>query len=117
MRLTVLICLLCSSCASHPFQEWSKADTYRQIGWSAIHAVDWQQTREIAVNDAFIEKNSIMGDYPTVQKVDIYFGVTLVMHTLISGFIAPEYRSFWQYGSVVAGTVNVGRNYIMGVRF
>lgn len=113
----ILFCMIFVGCAAHPFEGWSKADTYRQIASTALVATDWMQTREIATNDQFTEQNPILGEYPTTKEVDIYMGVSILLQTLISGALAPEYRQYWQYGTIVGRAICVGHNYSIGVRF
>jgi hypothetical protein len=40
---------LVSGCASRPFENWSRQDTYRQAAYTALHVVDWAQTVTIQI--------------------------------------------------------------------
>jgi hypothetical protein len=112
--LTIIAVLTLTGCASTPFENWSKADTARQIAYSTLHVADWIQTRKIA--DCDDESNPILGLSPDRSTVDIYMGGTLVLQTVAAGLLKPEYRKWYQNFWIVAEGYTVVRNYQLGYR-
>lgn len=100
--------------------DWSKADTQREVAYQMFLGVDWAQTRYVARNpDKFIERNPILGDHPSVDKVDAHFVLSGLAHYGISRALDEKWRKRFQYvtvafqGAVVARSVHIG----VGIRF
>jgi hypothetical protein len=118
MLVRILIaCLFLSGCANGG---WSTEDSYRQAGFVALTGIDWMQTRKIAKNpDDYYERNPILGEHPSTEKVDIYFPACIAAHTMVAMALPPEYRKWWQYvaigveAGVVASNLSIG----LGVGF
>lgn len=115
--LILLIAFMFIGCTSHPFEGWSREDTYRQAAFTALHGIDWAQTREIAQDDRFYEGNPIMGAAPSLSGVDMFMGIFLVIGLMLPALLKPCYRDKAQYVmmSVKAGVIV--HNYQMGIRF
>ena len=116
MRAAILIALLATGCASQPFDKWTTADTARQAALTTLIAVDWAQTREIARNPNYYERNPVMGKHPTSSEVDLYFAASLLIHTAFPAMLNPRNRKIWQYvwmGERAAWVVN---NHRVGIR-
>lgn len=112
----LIFTLLLYGCASTPFENWTAADTARQAAWTAVHGVDWAQTREIAKNPEYYERNPFLGDHPSTAEVDAYMAGSLAVCTLVSGLLEPKYRRLFQYLSIGVSTTAVVNNYHIGVR-
>lgn len=115
MRCLPALLLVCSI-AAHA-DDWTKTDTGLEVAWLTLHALDWGQTRYIARNpDLFYERNPILGDHPSVGRVNTYFALTAIAHYGVSQWLSPSNRRIWQTVSIgfAAGTVNA--NYNIGVR-
>lgn len=98
-------------------KDWTNADTARETAYTVLHIADWGQTRYIAKNPQFYEQNPLLGEHPSVGRVDTYFISGLIAHTAISYALPPKYRRIWQYiGIVMEGGV-VAHNTSIGVRF
>lgn len=111
----ILIIALSYGCAS---AKWTKEDTYRQAGFVAVTGVDWLQTREIAKSPGkYRETNPILGEHPSLEKVDAYFAVCVAAHTSIAVALPPEYRKWWQYVWIGLESYTVGHNFATGLRF
>ena len=113
----VLFCIGCSGCASCPFQDWSRADTARQVALSGLITVDWAQTREIATNPNYYETNWMLGEYPTRTEVDLFMIASLCFHLIVPAMLKPKYRAAWQYTWMAERAYWVHSNYRFVVRF
>ena len=109
----ILSILLCAG--------WYSAKATADTNWYRIAAntalvADWAQTRYIASDDAYYEKNNYLGEYPTDNEVNKYFIAMLVLNNVI-GELLPETQSNWFYATVaVAETAQVTLNYSIGIR-
>lgn len=114
--MAILLCsILLSGCASTFAEKWSTGDTIREVTYGTLHVVDWGQTRYIAKHpDKYEERNPLIGRHPSTGRVDIYMGSTLLLHPVISGYLKPEYRRWWQYitigieGGAVVNNASIG---------
>ena len=97
--------------------EWTKTDTKFQLTYTALHIADWGQTRYVAKHpESYKEANPLIGEHPSVKKVDRYMASTLIMHTVISFWMQGEDRRIWQCISIGAKAAAVGHNYRIGVK-
>jgi hypothetical protein len=115
MRYIAVIVLLLTGCTFG--ENWTRGDTYREVAWGAIHAVDWAQTRQIAQNPEYHETNPILGSHPSVGSVDLYMASALVIHPVISAVLPKPYRDVWQYLSIGVSGACVINNVSIGVGF
>lgn len=90
--------------------KWSKQDKVLEATWLVLQVVDWRQTRQIAQNPYYWEMNPILGRYPSVMKVDIYFLVTAVLHSVITHYLPKKYRALWHTASIGASGFCVTHN-------
>ena len=118
--IIILVAILSFLVFAQPSQaadKWTKEDIAWQVGYTALHVIDWGQTRYIARHPwKYDELNPILGKHPSVSKVDKYFAITLVGHTVISHFLPRKYRRIWQHVSVGVEAGVVVRNYNAGIR-
>lgn len=113
----VIMSVLATSCCSQPFKDWSKADSVRQVSYTTLHVTDWLQTRQgICGSDDFRELNPVLGPDPSKTEVDIWMGSTLILQTMMAGWLKPEYRPLWQYMWIGAEASTVAHNHRLGVR-
>lgn len=104
--------------AKEETSRWTKADTLWQVSYSLLHSADWAQTRYVARHpQKFYEANPILGKHPSIGKVNLYFGATLVGHAAISYILPKPYRRYWQifWMGVEVGCVTY--NFSGGVKF
>lgn len=133
MRFILLLFLLPSICFGG---DWTKEDTYRQTALAALLVTDWAQTRWIVKNPqttmqpssatgrpgpmqitSRVEGNPILGEHPSIGKVNNYFAASLVGHAAIAYLLPPELRNVWQYGWLLLEADAVVHNRSAGVKF
>jgi len=96
--------------------DWTREDTYRELGWTALLVVDYGQTMNIAQNpDKFREHNPILDKHPSKDAVRIYMLSAAIIHPVISYYLPPKYRKWWQYISIGVEIGAVGNNFGTGI--
>jgi hypothetical protein len=91
--------------------DWTDDDVRRQLQYLTLHGTDWAQTRTIAKNPQdFRETNKLLGEHPSVGKVNNYFATTAVGHALLMNALPPEWRKWAQYGTIGLEAGVAGRN-------
>jgi hypothetical protein len=95
--------------------EWTKADTAFQLGYTALHIMDWSQTLDIESDSRYYERNSILGKDPSRGRVNTYFATTLGLHWLIARALPPKWRSTFQAGTIAIQFGVVKDNFEAGV--
>jgi hypothetical protein len=112
MKKLIFICLLLCSCG------WSNADYIREGAWMTLHGVDWAQTRQIAQHpEKYSESNPILGKHPSTQDVDLYMGIWMAAHPLITHLLPEDLRPYWQYISIGISGYAVISNIQAGIQF
>jgi len=85
--------------------------------WVTLLAVDWNQTRIIARNpDRFNEKNAILGNHPSVGKVNGYFAAAIIGTIGVAMALPSEYRKFWLGGITVLEVSVTQHNRSLGIK-
>lgn len=112
-----LAILLCLSSIAHA-DEWTKTNTALQLTWTAMHVLDWSQTRAIAKNpDRYWEKvNPILGTHPSVSKVDTYFAATTVGSLLVAYVLPHPWREVFQGASIGVSAYCISINFKIHLR-
>jgi len=114
--LRVLVLSVALLAGSAQADEWMTADTQREAVYLALHAMDWAQTRNIARNPyKWHEQNSILGEHPSVDRVDAYFAIIALAHVAVSDMLPTEYRTAWQHVSIGFEAGVVGHNLSLGI--
>lgn len=112
--LAVVMLVVPQCCAAG--EPWDGAD-YALGGVAAIGLiVDWGQTRYIAKNPQFYEKNAVLRDRPSVGKVDAYFATALIGTVLIADWLKPENRKTFLAAIAIMELTIVGRNKSLGIK-
>ena len=112
----LLFCLALLSCPAHA-DDWTGTDTGLEVAWQVAHAIDWGQTRYIAKHPQdFRELNPILGDHPSVGRVNTYFIATGLAHYGISQWLSPSNRRGWQTITIIFAVATVSRNHQIGVK-
>jgi len=104
--IIILVCVFCS---------WSNADSIREITYVGFHITDWMQTKQ-GISDGMKELNPILGEHPSMSKIDTIVGLSLIGHILISGLLPKPYRETFQYITIGIESGAVLHNYNAGVR-
>lgn len=98
-------------------QNWSTQDKVLFATSSVLLVADWAQTRHIARNpDRFFEKNPILGEHPSVGRVNTYFATTLVLNYIVTDALPPKWRTAYQAGLIGVELYVVGNNKRIGIR-
>ena len=105
-------------CASYPFEGWNSEDTYRQLTFTALHAVDWSQTLGLVNNPEYQEANAAwaIGKHPSEASVHLYMAACLIFQTAAPAMLTPKYRKWWQYIWIGEKSYYVNRNYSIGLK-
>jgi hypothetical protein len=112
--LLVVIMMMVASPA-YGFDEWTKEDTYWQLGVLASQIIDWGQTREIVANPNFNETNPTLGSSPTLEEVNRYFAACVVGNYTLSRILPKNWRRTWQVSSVAFQFHYIKNNYELGI--
>jgi hypothetical protein len=117
--LGALCILILVGCASVPFENWTKADTARQVVYTTTHVMDWVQTVNITHSDGkYYEaglSHCIIGHHPEERDVNLYMVSTLALQTIIPAMLEPKYRRAWQYIWIGAEGATVAHNFSIGL--
>jgi|SRR3989338_354235 len=98
-------------------KEWDKTDSILLGTAVTLLAVDWNQTRIIARNpDRFNEKNAILGNHPSVGKVNGYFAAAIIGTIGVAMALPSEYRKFWLGGITVLEVSVTQHNRSLGIK-
>ena len=128
MGLSIVLLFSDIANAEYKFAEnWDRDDTEWQVASITLGVADWLQTRYISKHpDEYREMNKVLGDHPSLDEVDLYFGSVIVAHTLLSMALPPEAEVF-DYKinprricqSIWIGVegVTVVRNIAIGIKF
>ena len=134
----ILVCALLSS-PVYAFDDWSKTDVGLQIAYTALHIIDWGQTRWMNENPSkqvvfytynkntnsvdcgnarvyYFEQNPLLGKYPSKTKIDLFFAATLIAHTAISYVLPSNYRKLWIGATIGLEAYTVNGNFNAGVK-
>jgi hypothetical protein len=92
---------------------WTKADIIRQITFSILEIIDWNQS----INSLDIpETNPLLSKYPTKHEFNRHFTICLIGNLLIAYVLPSKFRTKWQYCSIITEIYCINNNYQLGVR-
>ncbi len=96
--LSVLLFISFSAQAS----EWTDADKYREGVFLTVMTMDCHATRRLAkegwVN--YYESNPLLGQTPSVGRVNNTCLATAIAHVYIADNLSPEWRKAFQYTTI-----------------
>lgn len=84
---------------------------------NALILADWSQTREISKNPNYIEHNPILGENPSVSKVDKYIGLGLLAYNVFALILPDKYERVLTRTLMVVEAGVVIRNNSIGIEF
>ena len=100
-------------------ENWTTADTARQVAYTAILAMDAGQTADIQNHDDLVEKNPVIngmfGDNPTSGQTAAYFVGAGVAHYAVAAMLKPKYRRYWQTVTISINSAVVANNFNLGL--
>lgn len=118
-RFAPILIVFMIGCAHRPFEDWTRADTARQVAYTALHIIDISQTVQIAKNpDNFKEIGLLKfysGEHPSEQQVYEFGITTLILQTAIPAMLKSKYRRIYQWFWIGAEGGNVARNFSIGL--
>ena len=92
----------------------ANAIDYRVVS-NLLIVADWAQTRDIASNNDYYERNKLLGRSPSISSVNKHFIGFLFLNNYIGEYIANDRQSFY-LGVVLAESFTVTKNYSIGVK-
>ena len=99
-RLLVALALAASPAAA---EDWDTADKILGVTAATLVITDWGQTRYIAKHpELYREKNILLGEHPSVRKVDVYFSGLLIGGYLLADWLpSSERKTFLSIVSII----------------
>lgn len=111
----------------HAESNWTTTDTVWQAAVLTTLALDWSQTRTIAKNpDKYHELNPILGEHPSVGRVNGYFAAVTLGHTAVAILLPTKVETFgykwnprrvWQATTVAVEVGAITNNIVVGIKF
>lgn len=118
MKRLALAVGLCCATVAHAGRPFTEADWGRQWAYTVLHSVDWHQTRQIAGNpQRYRETNPLLGDHPSLGRVNRYFALTLATHWAIAYALPDPARRYFQNGTIALELVVIQRNASIGLSY
>ena len=112
MRYLFILAVLASSSANA--DEWTRADTWREVTYQVANVMDAYQTSRFQYRAGIEEVNpftrSIIGPEPSTRDCAMYFATLGISHYLISRALPAKLRPYWQAPTSLAVTYTVYRN-------
>ena len=104
-----------------PASEWFTPLTNKEVAAQAVFTgltlLDWNQTLQIARHpEEYSETNPVLGEHPSVGKVNTLMSLGIVSHAFVTWAIPKEYRPYWQYIWIGIETQSVHMNWQSGLR-
>lgn len=115
MKYLSILLLLASISTAHA-DEWDGTDSALEVTYQVLAAVDWIQTRQIAKNPSYWEQNPLLGNHPSVSKVNEYFALTGLAHYYIATQLSVHTRHIFQGASISIEVSVIAHNYAIGLR-
>ena len=113
--ILVSIILLFTSHAHAQWSTWTDDEQRMFVASSIAITADWATTRDISqrYNEGYYEKNTILGSYPSRDRVDLYFIGLLVSNYYLADYTG-KYRFYYltfrtaTHGYAAINNVNIG---------
>ncbi len=86
------------------------------IVFNLLQTIDMLQTLEIANNDAYYEKNPILGKHPSEFQVITYFIARGFAHYEATKMIPEKYRNIWHGYNIIYNYDVIRDNHQLGIR-
>lgn len=126
MKKLLIALILLFGLSTPCLAEWGKEDAALLI----LELIDWGQSRTIATekypegwvsaNDGtkyiYSEKNPLLGDHPSLEKVDIYFSLCILTNYLIAKYANEKFHKFWAYSAIIIECHAIQKNHSVGVK-
>lgn len=97
---------------------WNDTDKVLLTAVEASYYIDYRQTRQIAVNPRrYYEHNQIMGEHPSVGRVNNYFLASAIGTYLLADVLPENYRRLFLSGALTVEVVTIVHNHKIGLRY
>lgn len=100
---------------SRHFQPFTSQDKAYQGIYTILQVMDWNQTRNGVIEEGRKELNPFYGNYPSRTRVDSIMGFGLAAHWLITWYLPPKQRKWFQLITIIAEYTVVRHNYRLGL--
>lgn len=94
--------------------DWTRADTHREVAYQIANLADALQTRTYRDNPYVYEANDFtaqfIGREPNDRDTALYFGTLAISHYLIARALPAKWRSYFQYSTAAYATYTVYNN-------
>ena len=111
MRLLVLMLLIPSVCFAG---DWTSTDTAWEAAYLGALTVDCLQARD--TNPRYIERNPVLGPYPSRGKIDNLCALSAIGHLGMSYVLPSDWRRTWQISTVAIELVIIRHQYEIGLK-
>ena len=120
-KLLIILLLYCSNANALELGKYYKepltdVDKANIVVFNVLQGIDMLQTLEIANNDAYYEKNKILGKHPSETQVVTYFIARGFAHYHATKMIPAKYRNLWHGYNIVYNYDVIRDNHEIGVR-
>ena len=120
-KLMIILLLFCSNVNALDLKKYYKEDLTEVdkaniVLFNILQGIDMLQTLEIANNDAYYEKNKILGKHPSEAEVVTYFIARGLVHYQATRMIPQRYRNFFHTYNVVYNYSVIRDNHQLGIR-
>ena len=95
MRVLALVILLLSTSAFA--DDWSEDDTRREIIYTSLLFIDYQQTLAIERHPELAEGNPLLGRHPSNTRISLHFLTMMTAQYYMVKELSPEYRKWVQW--------------------
>ena len=120
-KIILMFLLICTSAKAIDLQKYYKedltdVDKANIVLFNVLQGIDMLQTLEIANNDAYYEKNPILGKHPSEFQVVTYFVARGFAHYHVTKMIPEKYRSVWHGYNLFYNYDVIRDNHQLGIR-
>lgn len=113
MRTLLLILLfLCGPVHA----QWTEEQKILAAVSMAAMVIDYGQTRSIVGHPTFYEQNPLLGEHPTMGRVNRHFALSALASYLIADALPSEQRTWFLRGLALVQVGVVAHNVSLGVK-
>jgi hypothetical protein len=113
MKVATLLLAVCSTVQAEP---WTETQQALATTYMVAHTIDWAQTRNIARNPLFEERNPFLDRKPSNSQVNAHFILTPIVGYFILDALPSGYRTTALTVLNVIEVGVVGHNFSIGIK-
>ena len=121
LTIVLVLFLFSSQCSAYQFgKDWTKEDTKLMMIFTVLDFIDYKQTKKFTRERLAKEMNPILGERPSVKRVNRYFALGFIGSWFLAYVLPPKRRRKWEYYLVGVEIFCVVDNYNLvglGTRF